>query len=208
MTTFSDNVTIQGDLKVTGTARFTTTTGVKRDDLTQDVLKPFTLPLEQWLKADLSAILGSAGTTHLGLVPGTHGSASPTIQTSDGKATTITRSMRRSIPIPIEYDAGQTLVLRLHAGMTGAVSDTTATVDVIAFKSDSEAGVGSDLCSTAAQSINSLTLADKDFTIDGTGLSPGDALDVLVTIAITDGATGSAVKGIIGDTRLLADVQG
>jgi hypothetical protein len=208
MTTFDSNITINGDLRVTGTARFVTTDGVKRDDLVQDVLKPFTIPLERWMKADLSAILGSAGTTHLGLVPGTHGSASPSIQTSDAKATTVTQVMRQSIPVPAEYQAGETLILRLHAGMLTSAGDGTATIDVVAYKSNEEAGIGSDLCATAAQSIKSLTLADKDFTITSTSLSPGDLLDVLVTIAITDSATGTAVKGIIGSTKLLADVQG
>lgn len=208
MTTFDGDITVNGDLRVTGTARFVTTAGVKRADLTQDALKAFTIPVESWMKADLSAVLGTAGTTHLGLVPGTHGSASPSIQTSDAKATSVSQVMRKTIPIPPEYQAGETLVLRLHAGMTGSAGDGTATIDVQAYKTNEEAGIGTDLIATAATSIKSLTLSDKDFTITATSLSPGDTLDVLVTIAITDTATGVAVKGIIGATKLLADVQG
>jgi len=210
MTTFDSNITINGDLRVTGTARFVTTDGVKRDDLVQDVLKPFTIPLESWKVFDAlqTNLPGTPTSDDLGLVGGTVGSAAPSIQTSDSKAATTTQKMRRTIPVPVEFEAGETLVLRLHAGMLTTVSDGTATVDVSAYKSNEEAGVGSDLCGTAAQSINNLTLADKDFTITSTSLAPGDLLDVLVTIAITDSATGTAVKGIIGSTKLLADVQG
>jgi len=208
MSTINDNLTIQGDLRVTGTARFITTTGVNRDDMDIVSLAPHTLPLEDWLIADMSARVGTPGTTNLGLVAGTVGSASPTIQTSDGKATTITQVMRRSVPIPPDYVAGQNLQLRIHVGMLTTVSDGTATIDVSAYKSNEEAGISADLVTTAAQSINSLTAADKDFVITAATLSAGDTLDVKVTIAITDSATGTAVKGIIGATKLLADVQG
>jgi hypothetical protein len=210
MTTFDSDITINGDLRVTGTARFVTTAGVKRADLTQDTLKAFTIPLESWKVFDAlqTNLPGTAASDDLGLIGGTHGSASPSIQTSDAKTTTVTQKMRASIPVPAEYQAGETLVLRIHAGMLTTTGDGTATVDVLAYKSNEEAGVGSDLCATAAQSIKSLTLADKDFTITATSLSPGDLLDVLVVIAITDTATGTAVKGIIGSTKLLADVQG
>jgi hypothetical protein len=53
--------------------------------------------------------------------------------------------------------------------------------------------VSADLCETAAQSINNLTAANKDFVITPTGRIAGEQLDVVLTFGGTDGATGTAV---------------
>ena len=112
------------------------------------------------------------------------------------------------LALPAEYDTGQTVTLRINGGMVTTVSDTTATVDVEAHESDGEGGVGSDLCATAAQSINNLSFAQKDFSITPTGLSAGDLLDVRIAVAVDDSATGTAVIGSIGSIALLCDVRG
>lgn len=151
---------------------------------------------------------GTAAADDLSIQGNTFGTGSPSIQSSDGKATTITQYARFQWDIPAEYDPTETLRLRLHAGMNTTVSDSTATVDVECYKSDLEAGIGSDLCATAAQSINSLTFASKDFTITSTSLSPGDTLDVRLAVSITDSATGTAVIGEIGSIRFLVDIRG
>ena len=111
--------------------------------------------------------------------------------------------------LPHNYVAGETVTIRLRAGMKTTVADTSATVDVQAFKSNNEGAVdGSDLCATAATTCNSLTPADKDFTITPTTLSPGDWLDVRIAIATNDGATAGAVIGFIGRAQLLCDTKG
>lgn len=68
--------------------------------------------------------------------------------------------------------------------------------------------VGSDLVTTSATTINSLTAAAKEFAITPTGLVAGDELDVRVTIAITDGATATAVIGRIMKLYALLSVRG
>jgi hypothetical protein len=89
---------------------------------------------------------------------------------------------------------------------TGA--SASATLDVEVDKSDRAAGLGSDLCATAAQTINSLTFANKDFTITPTGLSAGDVLDVRLTVTVTDSATATAVTASIGAVEFLVDIKG
>jgi hypothetical protein len=144
----------------------------------------------------------------LGLIGGTFASASPTLQTGDLKsAGATTRYARAQIRLPAEYQAGQTVVLRFHAGMLTTQSDGTATLDVQCYCSDEEAGISADLCATAAQSINSLTLADIDFSITPTSLTAGDLLDVRIAIAISDAAGATAVIGCIGAAKLLCDVR-
>lgn len=151
---------------------------------------------------------GTGAADDLEIYSGTFGTNSMAIRTGDFKTTTITRRCRMQIPIPMEYEAGEDINIRLHAGMMTTVADGSCTIDVEAYKSDEDAGLGSDLVTTAATTINSLTSADKDFVVDGATLSPGDWLDVRITIAGVDTATGTAVIGQFGSVQLLVDVRG
>jgi hypothetical protein len=61
--------------------------------------------------------------------------------------------------------AGETITLRLSAGMLTTVASSSCTVDVEMYLTNRESLVsGSDLCATSATTINSLTFANKDFT--------------------------------------------
>lgn len=183
---------------------------VSRSKLTQEDLIEYGVPLG-YLKVwdDLSANLpGTAATDDLGIIEGTWGTDAPTIQTSDGKATTVTQYARFQIPIGDSYVLGETIQVRIRGGMVTTISDTSATVDLEVYVNDGDGAVGSDLCTTAAQSINSLTKANKDFTINGASLQRGDVLDCRVAIAITDAATGTAVIGEISKISLLRDIKG
>ena len=189
----------------------TTVKGLGRSNLDQESLSTFTIPLTSFRVWDaIHTLLPSAGAADdLGLLGNTFGTGSPTIETGDLKAAgATTRYARVLVPMPFEYDATADVVLRFHAGMKTTVADTTATLDVEAYKSDEEGGIGSDICNTAATSINSLTLADIDFTITAGSLNPGDLLDVRIAIAVNDGATGTAVIGQIGAAQLLCDTKG
>lgn len=217
---------IDGDLYVTGQFVATTMTvpasavtnasvsadaAIVRSKLAQDPLASYQVPwtsFRVW-NAYHTNLPGTPLADDLGLVGGTFGTDSPSLQTEDLKAAGATTSYARfAVQLPPEYDDGQTVVLRLHAGMLTTVADTSATVDVEAYKSDSEAGIGADLCATSATTINSLTPADKDFTITPTSLAAGDWLDVRVAVAVNDGATATAVKAIIGSVELLCDIRG
>lgn len=214
------NVTISGQLHVKGAASFDTAfltnsmvksnAAIARTKLAQDGTQAYMIPWTAFRVHDAlqTNLPGTAATDDLGLIGGTFGSASPVIQTSDAKATSVTQRARFQVALPPEYVDGETVTLRVHAGMNTTVSDGTATVDVECYESDKEGGVGSDICSTSATTINSLTAADVDFTITPSGLVSGDVLDVRVTIAITDSATGTAVIGEIGYVALLLDVKG
>lgn len=211
--TIEGNLTVTGDLRVIGTARLPETYGIVRSDLVQESLTPFDLPPETWRVHDnMDALLPDppAGSDDLGIVSGTFGTGVPSIQTNDLKAAgATTQYARRMVQLPYNYVAGETVKIRLRGKMVTTVADTTATVDVQAYLSDNDGAVsGSDLVTTSATSINSLTGADKDFTLTSTSLSPGDWLDVRIAIAVNDAATVTAVKGCIGRAQLLCDTQG
>ena len=192
-------------------AMCTSTMELARTKLAQDTLQPFTIPLTQFRTWDALAtnLPGTAATDDLGLDNGTFGTGSPHLTAGDLKAAGATsRYARVHVPIPIEYDDGQTCNLRVHALMLTTVADTTCTVDVECYRSDEEGGISADLCTTAAQSMNSLTGADYDFTLTPTTFVSGDTLDIRVTIACNDAATGTVVEPIIGAVQLICDVRG
>jgi len=200
-----------GDLRVTGNLQVDGTMPTySRSELALDSAKEFTVPMTELRVWDALATLlpSTSSADDLGLYGGTFGSASPKVSTGDFKNTSVTRYARFQFQIPAEYEAGKTITLRLVAGMKTTVASSSCTIDVECYKSDEAAGVGLDLCTTAAQSINSLSFTDKDFTITPTGLSPGDILDIRVTIAGVDSATGTTVEAAIGSIQMLCDIKG
>lgn len=153
---------------------------------------------------------GAGAADDLGLVGGTFGTATPSLRTQDLKTAGASNNYARFlVHLPWEYVAGQSVKLRFKAGMITTVAGTSATLDCEAFKlqDDPDDAIGSDLVSTAAQSINSLTFADVDFVITASSLSPGDILDVRIKTAVNDGASGTAVIAGITSCKLLCDVR-
>lgn len=186
---------------------------ILRTQLRQETLARFNIPLTSFRVHDnMAALLPTAGATDdLGIIEGTFGSASPTLQTEDlgGESGNPTLNRARClVALPPEYSDGESVTLRIHAGMKTTVADDAATVDVEAYKSDFEEGIGSDLCATAAQSINSLTMADKDFTITSAGLSSGDVLDIRITTSVSDAGDAGVMIAVIGNVELLCDIRG
>ena len=167
---------------------------------------PFT-DLRVW-DAIATNLPGTSAADDLGLINGVFGTAPPTIGSGDVKASSTTRYARFQVPLPECYDSGETVSFSISAGMVTTVADTSCTVDVECYKLDKDAGIGGDLCATAAQTINSLVFGDKVFSITPSGFVAGDILDVRITIACVDAATGTAVKPTIGAIDLLCDIKG
>lgn len=201
-----DSLVVQGNLTVTGNLP-----EITRDDLTTDQNQEYVIPFENWRVWDAfqTNLPGTAAADDLALIGGTFGTNAPSIQAGDLKAAgATTRYARCCVRIPAEFVTGGTVIIRAHAGMKTTQADGTCTIDFSAYKSDQEDGVGSDLVTTSATSINSTTEADKDFTVDSTTLLPGDLLDIRMAIACNDGATGTAVIPFVGMVALVIDVKG
>lgn len=158
---------------------------------------------------DFAAVLpGTAASDDLAVIEGTLGTDFPTIQTSDLKNTSGTQYLAFTFTLPPEYNAGETVKVRVRGGMITTVASASADVDVECYKNDGDGAAASDLCATAAQSINNLTKANKDFVITSTSLAAGDQLIVRVGIAIVDSATATAVIGEISKLAMLLDIRG
>jgi len=185
--------------------------GIARSKLALESLK-YNQDLESlriFDSASNAVLPNTAASDDLGLILGTQGTTDFSIQTSDAKATTVTQKARFRFWLPPEYEPAGTITLVAFAGMKTTASDGTATVDFSAYAKDEADGThGADLVTTAATSINSLTLGAKSFTITPTSRVNGDELSVLMTVAITDGATATAVLGFITKVYWLLQVRG
>ena len=192
-------------------ASLTPTAAIARSKLEQNTLAEFNIPFTELRVHDaLHTVLpGTAATDDLGLVGGTHGTDAPMVQAGDLKAAgSITRYARFLTVLPAEYDDDETIQIRATCGMQTTVADTSCTIDVAAYSLDKDGTISADLCATVATDMNSLTAASKDFTITDANLVSGSILDVLITIACNDGATGTAVIPSIYSLALLADIRG
>lgn len=203
--------TITGDLTVNGTISASQFSGAfNRENMNTEALQNIGIPitsLRVWNA--FGTALGAAAADDLGIASGTFGTGLPYVTTSDSQSTTVTQYARFLVQMPQNYVSGQAVAIRLAAGMNTNAADNSATVDVEAYKSNRDTGItGSDLISTPATSINSLTFANKDFTVSSASLIPGDWLDVRVTISINDGSTASPVIGAIAHLELICTTRG
>lgn len=175
----------------------------------QRVLAEYRVPVDAFRVWDAitSNPVSAAASDDLGLVTGTWGSAVNKITAGDCKAATTTRHIYFSIPVPPNYDDGQTIELRIRAKMETTLSDGTCTIDATAYIAN-DGTLTSDLVATAAQSMNSLTAANYDFALSSGSIDPGDLLEVRLTVACVDSATATAVTPAIYEVALLCDTRG
>ena len=157
----------------------------------------------------LIELWGTPAENALEVVGGTHGTNAPSLQTPDFKnnSAAATYTTRGELQLPWEYVVGSSVNIRLNAGMLTTVGSVACTVDLEVYKSDEDSTSTGDLCATAATSMNDVTFADLDFTITASTLSPGDLLDVKITVSADDDGDAGAMKACIGSVQLLCDVR-
>lgn len=163
-----------------------------------------------WRVWDSGAHLTTAGTDDLGIVAGTFATDVYTVQAGDLKAAgATTRRALVQLRLPETYDDGQTVTVRLRAGMATTVADTSCTIDAEAYEVGLAGLVGGgDLVTTAADDMNSLTPAYFTFTITSDSLVAGDVIELRVSITCNDAMTGTAVTPIIYRAALIYDSRG
>ena len=214
---FPGDVVITGDLSIgsvtlpaacVSNAALVVSPNIERTKLAQDALAKYSVPWHCFKKNDMVTPLPTAGdSTNLGLVAGTHGTASPMLAGAGANGNSKTETARFSFTLPPEYDAGQTVTLRCHARVD-VVANTSATLDVQCFESNTEAGISAELYAGAALTINSATWANKDFSITVGSLTAGDVLDVELTTIVNDTGGGGTCKANIGLVQFLLDIRG
>lgn len=220
MGTLNDNLHVKGHLSAdtmtipsaaVGNDQVKSDAGIATSKIAQRSNARINIPLTQcrvW-NAFQTLLPNPSANDDLGLYCGTWGTDSLLVRTYDVKtAGALTFYCGLEVPLPPNYEDGETVTIRLHAGMVTTVADNSCTIDVVAYESDREGGISADLCTTGAQDINNTNFADKDFTITPTDLVAGDKLEVRIAIAVNDAATGTAVIGALGSIELLCDTRG
>ena len=156
----------------------------------------------------MSTVLpAAAANDDMGLITGTPGTDGPTLQGVDFGGTSSDEKTSFEYVLPLGYKAGGTITLRLRGAVLTTLSDDTCTIDAEVWLADEDGAVGSDICATAAQSINSLTIADKDFTITPTGLVPGDKLIIRLAFICTDAGDLGVMIPELSKVSILADLS-
>ena len=183
---------------------------IQRSKLAQDQLAKFVIsPTLFRVWNTMETFLGSAGNDDLGITSTTFGTNSPAITAGDIMGATVTRYARALVMMPLEYDAAETVAIRIHAGMLTTIADTSCTVDVEIYESDKDGtNDNTDLIATAAQSFNFLGFADYDFTVTPDDLVAGSILDMRITVAGQDDNGTTAVTPTLGEVALLCDIKG
>lgn len=206
----TDTLTVTESLTLRGTVGSRITL-IDRTELVQSDNFVFPIPFTDFRVHDAlqTPLPGTSATDDLGLYGGTYGTSQPLIRTYDVKTVGATSLYARAlVPLPESYVAGQTVTLRLGCGMVTTVADVSCTIDAQAFRIGKDNTLGADLVTTAAMTMNSVTFSNKSFTINPASLAAGDVLDLRLTIAVNDAATGTAVIAAIAGIDLLCDIQG
>lgn len=156
-----------------------------------------------------AALGATAGTPSgaLGLTVGTFGTNTPKVVGEAASGNSKTDKARFQFVLPAEYVSGQGIAVRVRCKEAVGAATVATSIDCECYKSDNAAGLGSDLCSTAAQDVTP-TIGNKDFTITPTSLAAGDTLDIQLTGVTND--TGGTVGTIleIDQVAMLLSVKG
>ena len=179
--------------------------------LAQQTVQEFPVPFNSLRVWDAITSLppASASADDLGLVIGTPGTDAPTISTGDVKAAGVTtRKIGFELAVPHNYDDGQTIEVRVRAGMETTVADVTAYVDLQAYIVNGSGLVGSDLVTTSLIAMNNLTAADCDFVLSAGSVDPGDHIMCVLTLSVEDSATATAVIANAYSVVLRCDTRG
>ena len=205
---FPVNMIVEGTLDIGGAV--TATTGLNRSQLIQTANAAYAIPLTSCRVHDaLHTLLpGTAANDDMALITGTPGTDAPTLQGVDFGGTTSDEKCAFIWTVPVEYDSGESITVRVRCGVLTTIADTSLTIDCECWKQDGDGAVGSDLCTTAAQSCNSTTVANKDFTITPTGIVAGDTLIFRLSFAGTDSGNLGVMIPEIQSVKVLADIKG
>lgn len=182
---------------------------IETSKLAQRVLAEDAIPLTDCRVWDAvqTVLPATAASDDLGIVTGTWGTNAVRITAGDVKNTSATRRLYFAVPVPANYEDGQTVQVRVRCGMETTVASSSCTID-FECRALSSGSLTADLVTTGPQSMNSLTAANLDFLLDASLIDPGQLLEFRLTIASVDSATATAVTPAIYKISLQCDTRG
>lgn len=171
---------------------------------------PYRIPITSCRVHDAmdTVLPNAAAADDMGLITGTPGTNALLLQSVDFGGTTSDEKCAFEFVLPAEYQAGESITVKIRAGAITTLPDTSSTIDVECWPVAADGTVGADICATAAQSIRSLTMADKSFVITSTGLVAGDLLIIRLSFAGSDTGNLGVMALQINRIDVLLDVRG
>lgn len=152
---------------------------------TAQKIRPAGLALHQWRQTNYAALPASA--TAGTLYPNSAGTGRLRLDTENANNNAKTGTVRARIVLPQNYEDGTDITLQVRASTNGSAVGVSAVVDASVYRSNDQDGVGSDLVSTAAQTLtNDGSNQEASFTVGGGTLNAGDVLDVYLTVTVDD----------------------
>jgi hypothetical protein len=105
--------------------------------------------------------------------------------------------------LPPEYTAGADLTLTVNVQRVVASGTTlTTTLDAEVWEMSDAGAASSNLCETTVITFTDTSGADKNFTIDGAALQPGDRLIIQLTGVATEGGDAGTVLVRVNSVRV------
>lgn len=184
------DTTFNGGLSVLGTFN----ANVSRGSMIAEANTVIGIPVTFWRTATATPVpLGTASGTALGIAAELPALGSMYLTTSVASGSPAQLG-RVSVALPPEYVAGTPVYLRAYHG-TITAAPAAATCDFRAYKSAKTTLLngGADLVTTSAVSNTSTTLVASTFSLTSTSLSPGDLLDVEITLTASAAGTGLCI---------------
>lgn len=174
---------------------------LQRSNAAQEDNQEIRVPFGDLRNSDGSIITGTASAGVYGIVSGGWGVGGTKLQGEAASNNSKTSTTKFTFRVPQNYVAGTNLTIK-PTERVSTPANTTASVDVQAYKSNENGGVsGSNLITTSAITHNSATWIEQSFTLTSALLSPGDELDIYIRQVVNDagGATGakSELGGVI-----------
>jgi hypothetical protein len=142
------------------------------------------IPLHDLRQADLAAmgISGTAGDHYLDL-----SADAITLLSNVANNSTATDVSEYQYRIPYNYLAGGTLSIKVNHTLFDVGTSGASTIDFSAYR-QADGAVGSDIVSTAAQSMSKGAWTESTFVVTPTTLNPGDILNIKMTTAVIETA--------------------
>lgn len=181
---------------------------IPRANLAQESAVEYSIPLTsvRWEDGTIPDTTGAAGNP--ALVMGGYGSGTGIFQGEDAQAALKTERLAFDFSIPECYVSAGAFVVTVGARFYDAGTNTEATkqIDLEAYRIASYGTAGSDINSTAAQTLTA-SMAEYSFTITAATLTPGDLVRVFIETQL-QGDSNGALKAEVGGMIVKIEVKG
>ena len=181
---------------------------IQRGNQEQIALQRLAIPIDALRYSDGVIPVATAAAGKPGIKMGGWGAGTGYFQGENAKNTTKTEYLAFDFRLPESYDDGQDIKAGINCRVNqdgGTIS--VKTVDVEVYKAADAGTVGSDICATAAQNIDT-SFAEYLFVITATGLVRGDRLRVLVKTVVTETANAGTQYMEMGPPSMYVDIKG